>query len=136
VSTRKQIEDLQRQADFLHLKYPEAEVVKDIGSGLSFKRKGLQALLERALRGESLTVVVTYRDRLSRFGFDLIEQLVKRSGGSIVVLNQVSTSPVEELTRDLTAIITVFGSRIHGLRSHKSKKALAQAITRAETSLP
>lgn len=136
VSTRKQLEDLQRQSDYLKLHHPQAEIVQDIGSGLNFKRKGLQAILERVLRGESVTLVVTYRDRLARFGFDLIEQLIVRSGGSVVVLNQVSTSPMEELTRDLTAIITVFSSRIHGLRSNKSKKALAQAISGTEVSIP
>lgn len=64
------------------------------------------------MSGERRTVVVTYRHRLARFGFELIEWITQRSGGSIVVLNQVSTSPVDELTRDLAAIITVFSSRL------------------------
>jgi predicted site-specific integrase-resolvase len=109
VSTREQTEDLQHQLEILKLHQPEAEVVTDFSSGLSFKRKGLKALLERALCGESLTVVITHRDRLVRFGFDLVEGLFKRSGGSVMVLNHNSTSPVEELTRDLTAINRAFG---------------------------
>lgn len=132
VSQPKQKCDLDRQCEFLRTKYPEAEVLRDIGSGLNFKRKGLKALLERAMSGERLTVVVTYRDRLARFGFDLIEWIIQRAGGEVVVLNQVSTSPVDELTRDLTAIVTVFASRLHGLRSHKIKKDLAQAVHEPE----
>ena len=127
VSQPKQRGDLDRQAEFLSEKYENCEVVKDVGSGLNFKRKGLNAILERAMSGESLTVVVTYKDRLARFGFDLIERIITRSGGEVVVLNQINTSPVEELTRDLTAIITVFSSRLHGLRSGKIKKDLAEA---------
>ena len=113
VSTRKQLEDLQRQTTILHTHYPGAEIIQDVGSGVSFKRQGLQTLLERALQGQSLTVVVTHRDRLARFGFDLLQGLIERTGGTVVDLNQISTSPVEELTRDLTAITNAFGSRAH-----------------------
>lgn len=121
VSTTKQKEDLERQAAFLKEKYPEAEVIKDIGSGLNFKRKGLLTLLERAMRGERLTVVVSYRDRLARFGFELIEWAVQRSGGSIVVLNHIDSSPTAELVADIIAIITIFSARLHGLRSYTRK---------------
>lgn len=133
VSQPKQKPDLDRQCELLQSRYPDAEIFRDIGSGLNFKRKGLKAILERAMSGERLTVVVTYRDRLARFGFDLIEWVLQRSGGSVVVLNQVITSPMDELTRDLTAIITVFSSRLHGLRSHQIKKDIAQAISTAES---
>ena len=93
VSTFKQKSDLDRQAAFLAERYPGAEAVRDIGSGLNFKRKGLRSLLERAMRGERLTVIITYRDRLARFGFDLIEWTIQRSGGQVVVLHQIDTSP-------------------------------------------
>lgn len=132
VSQPKQKEDLKRQVTLLMSRYPEAEIIQDTASGLNFKRKGLRALLERLLQGESITIVVTYKDRLARFGFDLIEYLVERNGGEIVVLNQVNTSPTEELTKDLTAIITVFASRLHGLRSHAIKKDIAKAVGSAK----
>lgn len=119
VSTTKQKEDLKRQAAFLRERYPEAEIIEDIGSGLNFKRKGLLALLERAMRGERLQVIVSYRDRLARFGFDLVKWAIERSGGEVLVLNQIDTSPTAELISDLMAIITVFSSRLHGLRSYK-----------------
>lgn len=108
----KQKHDLDRQCEFLRNEFPEIEILQDFGSGLNFKRKGLKTILERAMSGERLTVVITHRDRLARFGFDLIEWIIQRNGGEVLVLNQVSTSPVDELTRDLTAIITVFASRL------------------------
>lgn len=119
VSTTKQRGDLDRQAEWLSAQFPEAEVVRDIGSGLNFKRKGLRSLLERAMRGERLKIVVSYRDRLARFGFDLIEWVVQRSGGEILVLNKLDSSPESELVADLMAVVTVFSSRLHGLRSYK-----------------
>ena len=126
VSQPKQKPDLDRQCEYLQTQHPGCEIIRDIGSGLNFKRKGLRSLLERAMSGEPIHIVVTYKDRLARFGFDLIEHIITRSGGKIVVLNQIATSPVEELTRDLMSIITVFSSRLHGLRSHKVKKAIAE----------
>jgi len=128
VSTVKQKQDLDRQAEVLKKHYPDAEVVRDIGSGLNFKRKGLRSLLERILQGEKLTIVVTYRDRLARFGFDVIEYIASKHGGKIVVLNSIETSPESELVADLTAIITVFSSRLHGLRSYKNKKDLIKTF--------
>lgn len=126
VSRPRQKEDLQRQREYLLSHYPGAEVISDIGSGLNYKRKGFRAILERAIRGEKLRVIVTYRDRLVRFGFDLIEHILALSGGEIVVLNKIDSSPESELVGDLTAIITVFSSRLHGLRSCKIKNYLTQ----------
>lgn len=65
-------EDLNRQAERMQERYPQAQIIKDIGRGLNFKRKRLQTLLERLLRGEKLKVVVAHRERLARFGFELI----------------------------------------------------------------
>jgi len=138
VSTYKQRGDLDRQAAALREKYPNSETVSDIGSGLNFKRKGLVSLLERSLSGEKLCIVVAWRDRLARFGFDLIEWMVKRNGGRIVVLNQVQSSPQSELAADLIAIITCFSARMYGLRNYRNaiKKDFAQADcgTKAEIS--
>jgi hypothetical protein len=102
-------------------KYPNAEIVKDIGSGINFKRKGLLSLLERSMSGAVITLVVAYRDRLARFGSGIIEFILNRNGGKIVVLNEVSLSPEEELTRDLLTILHVFSCRLHGLRKYKAK---------------
>lgn len=121
VSSAKQRDDLQRQVDFMRERYPDAEVIQDIGSGLNFKRKGLKALLVRLMRGDKLTVIVACRDRLCRFGFELFEFMAEQNGGSIVVLDQTIHCPETELTADLLAILHVFSCRMHGLRSYSKK---------------
>ncbi|NEQ84485.1 MAG: IS607 family transposase [Moorea sp. SIO2I5] len=77
VSTSKQRDDLDRLLAYLHSLFPNAEIIKDIGSGLNYKRKGLRTILERIVLGDKLTIVVACRDRLTRFGFELIEYLVR-----------------------------------------------------------
>ena len=122
VSSAKQRDDLARQVERLRTAYPHADIVQDIGSGLNFKRKGLRALLERLLCGDKLRVVVAHRDRLARFGFDLIAFLVERNGGEVLVLDQpVEQSRDAELTADLLAILHHFACRMHGRRSHQGK---------------
>ena len=112
--------------------FPDAEVVKDIGSGLNYKRKGLKTLLERAMRGDKLKVVVAHRDRLCRFGFELIEHIIKLAGSEIVVLKESSLSPEQELTTDLLSNIHVFSCRLYGLRNYKSKIHEAVSDDRSE----
>ena len=121
VSGTKQRGDLERQVNYMRSIYPEAEVIRDIGSGLNFKRKGLRTLLERLMQGDKLQVVVAHRDRLARFGIDLIRYLIEQNGGELVVLEQTECSPQEELTADLLAILHVFSCRMHGLRSYRDK---------------
>ena len=121
VSSPKQKEDLKRQVSYMQEKYPNCEVVKDVGSGINFKRKGLNALLERSLSGEQLIVVVAYKDRLARFGYDLLERIFQRNGGRIVVLNEITLSPEQELTQDLLTILHVFSCRLCGLRKYKEE---------------
>lgn len=72
VSSSKQRDDLERQVNYMRSIYPEAEIIRDIGSGINFKRKGLNALLDRLLQGDKLQVVIAHRDRLAQFGIDLI----------------------------------------------------------------
>ena len=122
VSSSSQKEDLERQAEFLRNKYPDYEIITDIGSGLNFKRKGFKTILGYALRGELQELVVTYKDRLLRFGFELFREIVQHSNGKIVVLrDSTGQTPEQELSEDLVSIITVFTARVHGFRSHKNK---------------
>ncbi|WP_293152287.1 MULTISPECIES: IS607 family transposase [unclassified Microcoleus] len=121
VSSAKQKDDLARQVEFMRQRYPDSEIIQDIGSGLNFKRKGLQALLVRFMRGDKLTVVVTCRDRLCRFGFELFEFMAKQNGGEIVVLSNPVHASESELTADLLAILHVFSCRMHGLRIYSQK---------------
>ena len=99
--------------------YPQAEIIQDVGGGLNWKRKGLLSLLERLHSGDKLQVVVAHRDRLARFGFELLVWLVERNGGQVVVLGGTDHSPEQELTEDILAILHTFSCRLHGLRRYK-----------------
>jgi putative resolvase len=127
VSSHKQKDDLARQVSFMQERYPEAEIIKDIGSGINFKRKGLNAILERAMRGTHITLVVAHGDRLARFGHELIRFVVESNGGKLVVLSEDALSPEVELTKDLLNILHVFSCRMHGLRNYQ--KQIAQATS-------
>ena len=121
VSSAKQQGDLARQVAFMREKYPNAEIIKDIGSGLNFKRKGLQTLLQRLLQGDKFTLIVAHRDRLCRFGFDLFQFLFESNGGEIMVLDNSEASSEQELTADLLSILHVFSCRLHGLRRYETQ---------------
>jgi predicted site-specific integrase-resolvase len=97
VSSYEQKDDLDQQVAYLRERYPDAEFVHDIGSGINFKRKGLKAILERAMRGHRITLVVTQRDRLARFGHELIQQIIEFHGGKLLVLSEDALSPEQEL---------------------------------------
>jgi predicted site-specific integrase-resolvase len=121
VSSSKQRDDLDRQIAYMQSLYPEAEIIKDIGSGLNFKRKGLRSLLDRLLQGNKFILVVACRDRLARFGFELVQYMVEQNGGQIVVLDKTVHCPQSELTQDLLSILHVFSCRMHGLRKYSKK---------------
>jgi predicted site-specific integrase-resolvase len=122
VSSQKQHDDLLRQVASLRSQFPSAQIIQDVGSGLNFKRKGLQTILQRCLQGDKFTLVVAHRDRLCRFGFELIEFLINQNGGEIMVLNKPNdASPHSELVDDILAIIHVFSCRINGLRKYSDK---------------
>ena len=135
VSTPSQKEDLERQVIFFKNKFPNYEIIKDIGSGLNFKRKGLTTILDQAIQGNIQEVVVTHRDRLSRFSFDFFQRIIEEySNGKILVLDKQETSPNQELANDLISIITVFSSRLYGLRSHSIKKQIKEASEKIQNS--
>ena len=86
VSSQKQKEDLGRQIESMKQRYPEHEIIADIGSGLNYKRKGLQTILDRAISGDVEEVVIAYKDRLTRFGYEMIEYIIEKySRGKIVI---------------------------------------------------
>lgn len=119
VSSRKQIDDLQRQVAFLQEKYPNYEVIQDIGSGINFKRKGLITLLDNVLGGNVSHIVVAHRDRLARFGYDMFSYLFARFKVSITIVQDNDIKePAKELAEDLLSIITVFTARYHGSRKY------------------
>lgn len=130
VSTQKQKQngDLERQIAFMVDKFPGHRVVKDTGSGLNFKRKGLLTLLEQVKKGDIQEIVVASRDRLSRFGFDFFEWFCKSYGTEIVVLDTSQGSKEQELTEDLLAILHVFSCRVNGRRRYKKGENVVQEI--------
>ena len=119
VSSRKQRDDLERQVSLMRSIYPDAEVIRDIGSGLNEKRQGYRSLLDRLLAGDKLQLVIAHRDRLCRFGIGTIQYLVEQNGGELVVLDKTVHSPREELTADLLSILHVFSYRMPGLRRYR-----------------
>ncbi len=133
VRGKSQSADLASQVAYLQKHYPNAEIIKDFGSGINFKRKGLRTLLERILRGDKLRLVVAHRDRLARFGCEVIQFLVEQNGGEVVVLNETVYSPEEELRADLLAILHVFSCRMYGLRRYRDQIKEDRNLSYSET---
>ena len=96
--------------------------IEEIGGGLNFKRRSFLKMLHSAMAGDIETIVVAHKDRLCRFAFDLIEGLLEPVGCKIVVANQASLSPQQELVEDLMAIIHCFSCRLYGSRSYAKDK--------------
>ncbi|MBK5930894.1 IS607 family transposase [Halochromatium salexigens] len=107
-SSPAQKPDLERQVQSMRERFPEADIVQDIGSALNDQRQGLQSVLGRVLRGEKLTVVVAHKDRLARVGCDLIEWIIRDCGSELVVLSDHQREPERELAEDLLAILHGF----------------------------
>jgi putative resolvase len=97
---------------------PVDEWVQEIGGGLNFRRKKFLALVFSIIKGEVDTLVVAHKDRLCRFAFDFIDELATSVGCEIIVANQESLSPQQELVEDLMAIIYCFSCRLYGLRNY------------------
>lgn len=123
VSSHDQKEDLIRQMSYLTEKYPTHEIIKDIGSGINFKRKGLLQIIDLAIENKLSELVITYKDRLCRIGYDLLEHILKKySNTTIIVENEEFKSTTQEITEDLIEIITVYSSRLYGSRSYKKEE--------------
>lgn len=123
VSSKKQADDLERQKNSFRSSHPDHELVEDIGSGINFKRKGLQSVLEQTMQGKIEEVVVSHRDRLCRFAFELIEWILNKNNTKLVVLDKTDNkSGSDELAEDVLAIIQVFTCREMGKRRYKNSK--------------
>jgi predicted site-specific integrase-resolvase len=125
VSSPSQKKDLATQKEALRAYCREQGVtvdewVEDIGSALNYQRKGFNQIIEDIELGHVKRLILGYEDRFVRFGYDWFAAFCERHGTEITVMNGESFSPQEELVRDLTAILTVFSARLHGLRSHKN----------------
>ncbi len=101
------------------------EWMQDIGSGLNYKRKQFNRLMEMVELGQVRRIIIAHRDRLVRFGYSYFEAFCERHHTDLMVMNAETFSPEQELVQDLLAVVTVFGARLHGLRSYK--KAIKDA---------
>src|SRR5713101_7080903 len=106
------------------------EWMADIGSGLNYRRRQFNRLMELVELGQVRRVMIAHRDRLVRFGYEYFEAFCERHHTELVVINGEAMSPEQELVRDLVAIVTVFSARLHGLRSYR--KVLKDAALRKE----
>lgn len=133
VSSAKQKDDLQRQIDnmrmYLIAQGQPFEIVSDIGSGINYKRKGLLELLKRITSGEVKKVVVLYKDRLTRFGFELIEYIAGLFSCKIEIVDSTKKTEQQELVEDLVQIVTVFSCKLQGKRAGKAK-AMIKELTK------
>lgn len=120
-SSKKQEQDLCRQISFLQDKFPGYTVIKDIGSGLNYKRKGLLKLIDESGKGKVHEIVVFSKDRLCRFGFELLEHLFTKNNTKLLVYDKTDKSPEEEFTEDILAILQVFACRWNGKRKYRTK---------------
>lgn len=126
VSSSKQKDELQNQLTYLE-NYAVGRgiiidrYIKDVGSGINYNNKGLNEIIDLITSNKVDELIVSYKDRLVRFGFELIENIAKKYGTKITIINLPSTSPEKEIVDDLLTIITVFSNRVYGLRSYKSK---------------
>lgn len=137
VSSKKQSDDLSRQIEFIRCRkseYASYTLISDIASGINFKRKGLSTILDTCLQNNIGEVVVAHRDRLSRFGFDLVELIIKKAGGSITVIDdERNKSSEQELSEDLLSIIHIFSCRQMGKRSYRTKNDNQNVENQVET---
>jgi hypothetical protein len=123
VSSYSQKPELENQIKYMTEKYPNHEILYDIGSGINFNRLNLNKIINYGIKNELEELTIAYKDRLCRIGYELIEKiLIENSNTNIIIENDEIKSPEEELTNDLIEIITVFSSKLYGIRSYKSKK--------------
>ena len=133
VSSLKQKDDLERQIDnvknYLISQGKPFEIISDIGSGINYSKKGLQNLIQRIESGEVEKLVVLYKDRLIRFGFELIEYIAKLNQCDIEIIDNTQKTQEQELVEDMIQIVTVFACRLQGKRANLAKKFVKELLS-------
>jgi len=130
VSSNKQKDDLLRQVEnvkiYMIAKGYSFDIVTDIGSGIDYNKKGLNQLFDMVVASEVEKIVVLYKDRLLRFGYELIENLCSKYGTTIEVIDNTEKTEEQELVEDLVQIVTVFSCKLQGKRANKIKKMIKE----------
>ena len=126
VSTKNQMDDLKNQVSFLR-QFCNAkgmiidQCIEEYGSGLNYNRKKWNALLDNVMEQQIKTIVITNKDRWIRFGYDWFEKFCNKFDTTIVVVNNETLSPQEELVQDIISILHVFSCKLYGLRKYKKQ---------------
>jgi predicted site-specific integrase-resolvase len=132
VSSNKQKDDLERQVEnvktYMIAKGYSFDVITDIGSGINYSKKGLNQLIDLITNSEVEKVVILYKDRLLRFGYELIETICEKYGTSIEIIDNTEKTEEQELVEDLIQIVTVFSCRLQGKRANKAKKMIKELL--------
>ena len=130
VSSKKQEDDLNRQIDnlnkYISNKYTSFEIISDIGSGINYSKPGLLKLIDKINRKEVDLIIVLYKDRLLRFGFELIEYFASINNVKIEILDKIDKEEQQELVEDLVQIITVYASKLQGRRKKNTATLLKE----------
>lgn len=139
VSSHDQKDDLERQKQVLELYCARQgwtfEVIADLGSGMNYQKKGLKRLLDAIVDGQIGRLVITHKDRLLRFGAELVFAICEAKSVEVVILNQGEDTTFEEdLAKDVLEIITVFSARLYGSRSRKNQKLIEGVKKAVESS--
>ena len=133
VSSNKQKDDLERQIEnvkqYMYGKGYSFEIISDIGSGINYNKKGLNKLIKEITENKIEKIVILYKDRLLRFGFEIIENLCKDKGTIIEIIDNTEKTEEQELVEDLVQIITVFSCKLNGKRANKAKKLIKELIS-------
>ena len=124
VSSLSQKDDLERQKKLILDKYPNHKMISDIGSGINFNRPGIKKIIKLAIEGKVNELVIAYKDRLTRFGYELIESFIKdySNGKIIIIYKKDDMEPEEELVKDVLQLMNVFVAKMNGLRKYKKKE--------------
>ena len=132
VSSKEQQDDLERQIsnlkEYAKDKYEKYDVISDIGSGINYEKPGLKRLIEMINKKQVDIIVVLYKDRLLRYGFELVEYFAKLNNVKIEVIDKIDKNQDQELVEDLVQIITVFSCKLQGKRKKKTKELLQKTI--------
>lgn len=130
VSSQKQKDDLERQIkyvkEYMIAKGYQFEIITDIGSEINYNKNGLNKLIDMIINGEVEKIVVLYKDRLVRFGFELIENICNKYNTTIEIIDNTEKTEEQELVEDLVQIITVFSCKLQGKRANKAKKMIKE----------
>lgn len=124
-SSKGNKQHLNNQISELTDNYGEPDyIIKDNGSGLNDNRKGLQRLLKLAQERKINTVYITTQDRLAIFGYTHLERLLEEYNVKIIILNDNSLSPQEELLQEFMNLVAIFSGKFYKMRSIENKKRL------------